>query len=129
LEYRFWGFYTDGDGDPVELDRVMRAHAHVEDHIGRLKDSGLLRFPFTDFDANSAWLAAVGFSADLVRWFQMLCLTGDLRGAEPKALRWRLWHVPARLIRSGRQTILRVLDGWPDADALLGAHRRMALIT
>ena len=129
LEYRFWGFYTDGDGDPVELDRVMRAHAHVEDHIGRLKDSGLLRFPFTDFDANSAWLAAVGFSADLVRWFQMLCLTGDLRGAEPKALRWRLWHAPARLIRSGRQTILRVLDGWPDADALLGAHRRMALIT
>ena len=29
----------------------MRAHAHVEDHIGRLKDSGLLRVPFTDFDA------------------------------------------------------------------------------
>ena len=33
----------------------MRAHAHVEDHIGRLKDSGLLRFPFTDFAANAAW--------------------------------------------------------------------------
>ena len=37
----------------------MRAHAHVEDHIGRLKDSGLLRFPFTDFAANAAWLAVV----------------------------------------------------------------------
>jgi hypothetical protein len=129
LEYRFWGFYTDRQGHPVELDRFMRAHAHVEDHIGRLKDSGLERFPFTDFAANSAWLAAVGFAADLVRWFQLLCLRGDLRGAEPKALRWRLWHAPARLVRSGRRTILRVLDGWPDADALLGAHRRMALIT
>jgi hypothetical protein len=129
LEHRFWGFYTDRQGDPVELDRFMRAHAHVEDHIGRLKDSGLERFPFTDFHANSAWLAAVGISADLVRWFQLLCLRGDLRQAEPKALRWRLWHAPARLIRSGRRTILRVLDGWPDADALLGAYKRMALLT
>ena len=36
LEYRFWGHYTDQDGDPATLDRQMRAHAHVEDHIGRL---------------------------------------------------------------------------------------------
>ena len=39
-------------GDPVELDVHMRAHAHVEDHIRRLKDSGATRFPFVDFDAN-----------------------------------------------------------------------------
>ncbi len=92
-------------------------------------DAGLERFPFTDFDANSAWLAQVGFAADLVRWFQLLCLRGDLRQAEPKALRWRLWHAPARLVRSGRRTILRVLDSWPDANPLLGAYRRMALFT
>ena len=30
----------------------MRDHAHVEDHIKRLKDSGLERFPFTNLDAN-----------------------------------------------------------------------------
>ncbi len=35
LEYRYWGFYTDQDGDPVELDRVMRAHAHVERRVSR----------------------------------------------------------------------------------------------
>ena len=33
LEYRYWGHYTDQDGDPVELDATMRAHAHVEQHI------------------------------------------------------------------------------------------------
>ena len=33
LDYRFWGHYTDQAGNPVELDRKMRAHAHVEDHI------------------------------------------------------------------------------------------------
>ena len=45
LDYRYWGFYTDRDGDPTELDVTMRAHAHVEQHIRRLKDSGLTRFP------------------------------------------------------------------------------------
>jgi hypothetical protein len=40
LDYRYWGFYTDQDGDPRQLDVTMRAHAHVEQHISRLKDSG-----------------------------------------------------------------------------------------
>jgi len=129
LEYRYWGHYTDQKGTPVARDVFHRAHAHVEDHIERLKGSGLLRFPFTGHDANRAWLAEVCFAADLVRWFQLLCLAGTLAAAEPKALRWRLWHAPARIVRSGRATILRVLDGWPDAEAILRAHRRIALIT
>lgn len=49
LEYRYWGFYTDCDGDPVELDAMMRAHARVENHIQRLKDSGLCRMPVFEF--------------------------------------------------------------------------------
>ena len=49
--WRYRGFYTDADGDPAELDAHMRAHARVEDTIARLKDSGLKRMPFRDFDA------------------------------------------------------------------------------
>jgi len=63
--YRYWGHYTDSDGDSVELDRHMRAHAHVEDNIRRLKDSAASRFPFCDFDANAVWLAP---SAWLTAW-------------------------------------------------------------
>ncbi len=128
-EFRYWGHYTDQHGDPVDLDASMRAHAHVEDHIRRLKDSGLCRFPFRDLDANRAWLAVVCFAADLVRWFQLLCVTGPLARAEPKTLRWRLWHAPARLIRHARQDIVRILDGWPDADAILAAHTRIATLS
>ena len=79
-----------------------------------LKDSGLERFPLSDFDANSAWPAQVGFAAELVFWFQ---------------LRWRLWHAPARLVRSGRRSILRVQGSWPDAKALLSAYRRIARLS
>ena len=129
LEYRFWGHYTDQAGDPASLDAHMRAHAHVEDHIGRLKDSGLLRFPFVDQDANRAWLAVVCFAADLVRWFQLLCLSGELAAANPKRLRWTLWHTPARLVRRAGRRVVRILDRWPTADQLMAAYQRLALIT
>jgi len=126
--FRYWGHYTDAAGDPVTLDVHMRAHAHVEDHIRRLKDSGATRFPFTDIDANRAWLAVVCFADALVRWFQLLCLTGPLAVTEPKTLRWGLWHAPARLVHHARRRIVRILDGWPTTAALLDAYQRIALI-
>jgi hypothetical protein len=127
--YRYWGHWTDQDGTPVELDVSMRAHARVEDHIRRLKASGLERFPFTNLDANKAWLAAVGWAADLVRWFQLLCLTGPLAAAEPKTLRWRLWHTPARVIRKSRRHIIRLLNGWPDTTEILAAYGRITALS
>jgi hypothetical protein len=129
VNYRYWGHWTDQDGDAVTLDATMRAHAHVEDHIRRLKDSGLCRFPFTDLDANRAWLATVCHADALGRWFQLLCLVGDLGRAEPKTLRWRLWHAPARLIHHARRDIVRILDGWPDAPAIVAAHTQIATLT
>lgn len=128
MEYRYWGHHTDAAGEPVALDTHMRAHAHVEDHIRRLKDSGLERFPFADLDVNRAWMAVVCFASDLVRWFQLLCLAGPLALAEPKALRWRLWHSPARLVRRARRPVVRILDGWPTEAEILAAYRRIALI-
>jgi len=119
---------TDRAGSPVDADVHLRAHAHVEDNIRRLKDSGAARFPFTDIDANRTWLAVVCFADALVRWFQQLCLTGALTAAEPKTLRWTLWHTPARIVRRSRQRIVRILDGWPTANALLDAYQRIALI-
>ena len=129
LEFRYWGHYTDAGGDAVERDLDMRAHAHVEDHIRRLRASGLERFPFADLDANRAWLGVVCFAADLVRWFQLLCLSGAMATAEPKALRWGIWHTPARVVRRARRSVVRILDDWPHAGVLLGAYRRIALIT
>ena len=128
-EFRYWGFYTDCDGDPVELDLTMRAHAHVEDHIQRLKESGLTRFPFTSFEANANWLMTVAMAGDLVRWFQLLCLEGRWRDARPKALRWEIFHAPGRIVRSARRVVIRLLDGWPTARPLLSAYQRIALLT
>lgn len=126
--YRFWGHYTDAEGDPAGLDAHMRAHAHVEDHVKRLKDSGAQRFPFSAQTANAAWLAVVCLADALVAWFQRLCLTGPLAKAEPKALRWALWHTPGRLVAHARTMTVRIIDGWPGAGTLLGAYQRINAI-
>jgi hypothetical protein len=128
LDFRYWGFYTDSEGAAVELDATMRAHAHVELHIQRLKDSGLCRMPFTSFEANATWMMAVAISADLVRWFQLLCLGGSWVDARPKAMRWGIFHAPGRLIRRSRQRVVRIIDGWPGTEALIEAYQRIALI-
>ena len=121
--WRYRGFYTDADGDPAELDAHMRAHARIENTIADLKDSGLKRMPFRDFDANAAWTQLVALSLTLVRWFQQLRLDGPLANAAPKRLRWQLWHAPARLVRSSRKWTLRLLHWWPATPQLLHACR------
>ena len=103
------------------LDEQMRKHADVENVIARLKDNGLARMPFTSVHANSAWAALCLLAVILTGWFQSTRLTGPLRRAAPKRLRWQLWHLPAALSRSGRRTLLRLPGQHPAARALLAA--------
>ncbi len=120
--WRYWGLATDATGDPARLDNAMRAHAQVEDTIARLKDSGLNKMPFRSWDANAAWAALCVISLALVGWFQQLRLSGALAKAAPKRLRWQLWHIPARIVRTARRTTARLPDHHPGTPELLAAH-------
>jgi Transposase DDE domain group 1 len=102
-----------------------RAHARVEDRIRAAKATGLANLPFSDFDANDVWLTLVLVAQTLVAWAQALLLDGELSRAEPKTLRYRLWHAAARLVRHARQVILRFDRDWPWAPALLAAFARL----
>ena len=83
-KYRYWGHWTDSTDTPAVCDRHMRAHARVECTIERVKDTGGSRFPFTDFDANSAWLQLSVLADTVVRWFPALCLRGPLSALSTK---------------------------------------------
>lgn len=71
--------------------------------------TSLGRFPSHQFSINQAWLALTMIAADLVAQLRLLALeNGDLAKAEPKALRHRFLHVPARLILGARPGRLRM---------------------
>jgi Transposase DDE domain group 1 len=124
--YRFQVFITNqSDPDTAALELRHRQRARVEDQIRTAKDTGLRNLPFTRLDMNTAWLELVLIAQDLIAWTQHLLLHGELRRCEPKRLRYRLFHVAARLTHSGRRTILHLPRSWPWRHALRGAYHRL----
>jgi hypothetical protein len=117
--WRYQAFATNTRvGQLAFLEARHRAHARVEDRIRHAKDSGLGRFPSREFAINQAWLQVVTLAADLTAWLRLLALPDPLKACEPKALRYRLLHVPARLTRGARKRRLRLPATWPWADHL-----------
>lgn len=119
LDYSYFGFITNREGEMLELEAEHRRHAEVENVIRDLKyGAGLNHLPSGKFAANAAWLAFNVISHNLCCWLTRLtglgiqCL---------KTLRRRLFSVPGRLVRSGRQSRLRLPTEWPWREQFLTA--------
>jgi hypothetical protein len=124
--HRFQVFITDQpDGDLARLELRHRRRARVEDRIRGAKATGLRNLPFDPWRRNAVWLELVLMACDLTCWAQTLLLSGELRVAEPKTLRYRLWHVAARVIRHARRVIVRLQRTWPWAAELAAAFTRL----
>lgn len=124
--YRFQAILTDQtDENIAEIERRHRQHAHVEDRIRDDKDTGLQKFPFKEFALNEVWLEIVMLAHDLIVWTQALALDGELAKAEPKRLRYQLFHVAGKLAFSGRRAKLRLDHDWPWVAELTAAFRKL----
>jgi hypothetical protein len=124
--HRFQAFVTDlPDTDVAYLEALYRGRGRAERRICDAKATGLAHFPSHSFAINQAWLTLVLVAQDLLAWAQLLVLDGDLARAEPKRLRYCLWHTAGALATSGRRLLLRLADDWPWARQLLNAFRRL----
>jgi hypothetical protein len=65
--------------------------------------------------------------ADLAAWTRLLGHGDDpcLRNADPDTLRYRIWHLPARLARHARQRVLAISTDWPWKEAFLVCWQRL----
>jgi Transposase DDE domain group 1 len=124
--HRFQVFLTD-QPDPgiAGLELRHRQRARVEDRIRAAKATGLRNLPFDLLRRNAVWLELVLCAQDLTCWAQALLLDGHLAVAEPKTLRYRLWHVAARVVRHARRLILRLQASWPWVTELADAFARL----
>ncbi len=124
--YRFQAILTDQtDENIADIERRHRQHAHVEDRIRDDKDTGLQKFPFKEFALNEVWLEIVMLAHDLIVWTQALALDRELAKAEPKRLRYQLFHVAGKLAFSGRRAKLRLDHDWPWVAELTAAFRKL----
>jgi len=116
-------------GQVAFLEARHRAHARIETQIRHAKDTGIGRFPSREYAINEAWLLATSIAADLIAWLRLLALPEKLKACEPKALRYRLLHVPARLTHSARQRRLRFPATWPWANDILAVFTAIRSLT
>ena len=98
------------------------------------KDTGLANLPLHDFTQNQIWCAIVALACELTAWMQTLALTGhpgngDARRWEPNKLRLRLFSIPARAARTGRQRLLHLAANAPFTALALAALDALARLT
>lgn len=72
-------------------------------------------------------MLSANLAADLDAWLRMLTLHDHpgLADAEPDTIRFRLYHLPARLVNHARRRWLRIERTWPWANAFTTAWRRL----
>ena len=107
------------------LEARHRAHARVEDRVKAIKQTGMGRFPSREFNINAVWLQLALTATDLIAWTQTILLDGALAAAEPKKLRYQIFHAAARIVRGQRKTRIKIDTGWPWATQLATAFARL----
>jgi hypothetical protein len=119
-----------GSHHPQYIDVTHRQHAVVEDGVRTAKAMGLRNLPSKTWQVNCGWVLAANIAADLTAWSRLLGLydCGGLEDAEPDTLRYRIWHIPARLVRHARQRILKISPDWPWKEAFLTCWQRLCAL-
>jgi hypothetical protein len=77
---------------------------------------------------NQAWFTAALTAAMLIAWLKLIALDGKLASAEPKTLRYRIFHAAARLARGGRRRQLKIAATWPWAGTIITAWERITAL-
>ena len=121
-----------GSHHPQFIDVLHREHAAVETAgVRTAKAMGLRNLPSKTWQVNTGWVIAANIAADLTAWTRLLGLCDDdeLRAADPDTLRYRIWHIPARLARHARHRILKISPDWPWTHAFLTCWHRLCALT
>ena len=121
---RHTAFITDQTGDDIAtLELFQRQRARAENIIRDTKACGLANLPFDDIVNNETWMQLCFAAHDLLVWARQISLTGALRRATPKTLRYRLLHIAGRTTPTNRR--LDLDRTWPWTTTLLDALQRL----
>jgi len=120
-----------GSHHPQFIDVLHREHAVVETGgVRTAKAMGLRNLPSKAWQVNKGWVLAANIAAGLAAWSRLLGFhdRDDLKDAEPDTLRYRVWHIPARLVHHARQRVLKISTDWPWKEAFLTCWQRLCAL-
>lgn len=83
------------------------------------------RMPVAEFVGNSAWLQIARFAWNLGKWIAQLALPAEVVRWEWKRFRRHFVYLAAKVVRIGRQTVVRLADSHRYLPQILAAHARL----
>ena len=89
------------------------------------EDFGLNHAPLQSFPANWLWWQASALAYNVARWVRVLALPESFSTCRGKRLRASFFNVPARVVRTGRRTYLRLARASRHADSFIAALKRL----
>jgi hypothetical protein len=98
---------------------VEPAHDVLKNELG----GGVL--PSYRFGANAAWWQLVVLTHNLLAVLKRVALPDDAQAVRPRRLRFLLFSMAGRLVRHGRQLILRLAEDHPGTALLVNARARL----
>jgi Transposase DDE domain group 1 len=113
-----------GSHHPFFADVLYRQRGGAAEHGVRTgKAMGLTRLPSKCWNVNAAWMLAANIANDLHAYTRLLAFPDhpELERATPNTMRFKILHLPARLVRHSRRRILRIPPDWPWAGAFIDA--------
>jgi len=127
-EYCYQVIATNRDDlSPTEVVRFHNDRGQVENLIKELKIGlGMEQMTSGDFRANGIWFSLGVMAYNLVQAQKLLFLPPEWRTKTVGTLRWQLMETAGRLVRHGRQLILRLAVTAEKFACLLLMRHRMA---
>ena len=126
-QWRHFAIVTNMTWKPARLLRWQREKQGTVEHAhGELKNElagGTL--PTGKFGANAAWWRINVLVMNLLRFLKTKLLPAGMRSMRPKALRFHLFNLAARLAHHARQLVVTLGGTLPSANILLDARERL----
>ena len=120
-----------GSRRPQYTGVVHREHACAETAgVRTAKAMGLRGLPSKTWQVNAGWVIAANIAAGLAAWTRLPghCDDPGLRDANPDTLRYRVWHLPAKLAAHARQRTPAISPDWPRTAAFLTCRQRLCAL-
>jgi len=106
--YGFQVIVTDLRDEPEQVWRDYNQRCRAENLIReQQEDFGLDHVLCRSFAGNLLWLQIVALAYNLINWFRELILGQKAHRTTARLLRKYLFELPARLVRSGRQVVVK----------------------
>lgn len=120
---RHFAVVTNREGDGLEIIKWHRGKAGTIEQTHHVLTNELAAeaLPSQEFGANAAWVRLNVMTYNLMALLRRTALPEEFRKARPKRLRFHLFNTLGRVIRHGRETLLRAYSTL--ARSLLDAAR------